>query len=304
MKLTFIDINKSLCQKVKKLFKETENKTWFILDVFNWDVFEYKKLNPDFKICTASNPNFSMWWWLDKSISENYPYEVKNLKEFIWTENLFPIVTVDNNITSSKPIIKRALAWIFAYRYRFDFILTWIWTAIWWLSELDFIDELISFLSADLSSANLRSTNLRSTNLSYADLRYANLSYASLSSANLKNIIINELTINFCLGCPEEWDFIGWKQCMDNTIVKLLIPAKAKRSSATTRKCRASYVKVLNIYNRDWEEIKETSSRYNNEVKYKLWKITRCDKREKDRWIECAWWIHFFITRMEAEQYN
>jgi hypothetical protein len=31
-------------------------------------------------------------------------------------------------------------------------------------------------------------------------------------------------------------------------------------------------------------------------------KITKPTSREEDRWIECGWGIHFFITKREAEQ--
>jgi len=169
---------------------------------------------------------------------------------------------------------------------------------------------------ADLSSANLSSANLHSANLSYADLSSANLSSANLRSANLssanlssaKNIdtvYYNAQTAHFALGCPEEGDFIGWKKCLNGSIVKLLIPANAKRSSATTRKCRASKAKILAIFDKDGKKIKETTSIYDNTFIYKVGKIVKpTEKFEKDRWVECGAGIHFFITRIEAELYN
>jgi len=363
MELTFVDKNKSLVKKVKELFESVENKTSFTLDTYCWDVFEYKKKNTDFKICTASNPSFSMGGGLDWAIKKKYPEECNNLKEFVVTNNLFPLITVDSNIKTDRQIIRRCLAGIFAYRYKYNLILTGIGTAIGWLYENILLEELKRFLSADLSSANLisanlssadllsadlssanlsyadlhsadlsyadlhsanlisanlssadlRSANLSSANLSYADLHSANLrsanlisanlSYANLSYAKIKDVNINELTINFMLNCPEEWDFIWRKKCRDNCIVKLLIPAKALRSSATTRKCRASYVKTLEIREGNWKKIKKAMSSYTMDVSYTVWKITKCDKREKDRWIECWWGIHFFLTREEAKQY-
>jgi hypothetical protein len=119
-----------------------------------------------------------------------------------------------------------------------------------------------------------------------------------LRSAKITNIIQNQLTCNFNLNCPEEWDFIWWKKCRDWIVVKLLIPAKAKRSSATSRKCRASYVKTLEII--WWDKI--AYSAYKGTVTYKVWKITKCDKREKDRRVECWGGIHFFLTKNEAEK--
>jgi hypothetical protein len=43
-------------------------------------------------------------------LAQAYPTQVKELKEFIATEDLFPLVTVDNNIKSNKLIIRRSLA--------------------------------------------------------------------------------------------------------------------------------------------------------------------------------------------------
>lgn len=278
MKIVFVDKNKWLVEKVRELFEKLWDWNWMEFSTHCWDVFDYKKKNPDFKLCTASNPKFSMWGGLDFAIKKNYPNECDNLKEFVWTDNLFPIITVDDNIESSRSIIKRALAWIYAYRDKFNFIITGIGTAIWWLDESILLEELV---------------NLRSADLSYADLSYANLT----------KTISNEMTANFNINCPEEWDFIGWKKCRDWCIVKLLIPAKSKRSSATSRKCRAEFVKTLEIRDKKWKKIKEAISNHTKEVKYTVGKITKCDVWEDDRWIECAWGIHFFITRWEAEQW-
>jgi hypothetical protein len=104
--------------------------------------------------------------------------------------------------------------------------------------------------------------------------------------------------------CPEEGDFIWRKKTKNNTICKLLIPSDAKRSSATSRKCRAEYVKTLHIYSSSWEDLSETTSCRDSNVIYKVWEITKCDTRDEDRRNECSWWIHFFITRLEAEQYD
>lgn len=287
-KIVFIDKNEQLVKKVQALFDKLWNWNWMEFYTHCRDVFEFKKKNPDYKLCTASNPNFTMWWWLDAQIKKHYPNECNNLKEFVWTDNLFPIITVDKDIKSSGSIIKRALAGIFAYRHKFNFILTGIGTSIGWLDESILLKEF----------ANLRSANLRS-----ADLRSSDLCSADLSSTKIKNVITNEFTANFMLNCPEEWDFIWRKKGSDWEIIKLLIPAKSKRSSATSRKCRAEYVKTLEI-TKDWKKIKECLSKYDKKTKYVVWKITKCNKREEDRWIECWHWIHFFITKNEAEQRN
>ena len=169
---------------------------------------------------------------------------------------------------------------------------------------------------ANLSGANLRSANLRSANLSGAnlygadlygadlygaDLYGADLRSANLSGANLSGAKNAELVIARTLIVPESGQFVGWKKCRDGVIVKLGIPSSAKRSNASGRKCRAEYAKVLEIFGSDG---KTAVSSHDSNFVYKLGKIARPDKWEEDRWQECAGGIHFFITRIEAENYS
>jgi len=154
----------------------------------------------------------------------------------------------------------------------------------------------------DSSSSNLSYADLSSADLSYANLRYADLSNSNLSNSNLEKVIYNELTANFALNCPEEGAFIGWKKA-NGAIVKLLISEKAKRSSATTRKCRCSEAKVLEII-KDKKKLKEIASSYDPKFIYKVGKIVKVKDYDKDRWNECTTGIHFFITREEAEQWK
>ena len=78
----------------------------------------------------------------------------------------------------------------------------------------------------------------------------------------------------------------------------MLIPADAKRSSATTRKCRAEFVDVLEIFGAE-----EGVSNYNSTMVYRKNERVICDEWDNDRWNECAGGIHFFLTRQEAEVY-
>ena len=147
--------------------------------------------------------------------------------------------------------------------------------------------------------ANLRDANLRNANLGGANLRDADLRNATLRDANLINADNKEKAVMYNLQCPEEGSFIAWKSCKNNVIVKLLIPEDAKRLSATSRKCRASKAVVLEIYGAE-----KAYSKYDNDFVYEKGKIiepksTFCE----DRWDECASGIHFFITRIEAENY-
>jgi len=131
-----------------------------------------------------------------------------------------------------------------------------------------------------------------------ADFRGANL-----RGADLYYVKCNEVTSFYAMQCPEEGSFIGWKKASKN-IVKLLIPSNAKRSSATSRKCRASKAEVIAIYDKNGNEIQECFSSYTNNVIYKVGETVYPDKYDENRWNECSNGIHFFITRQEAENYN
>ena len=163
---------------------------------------------------------------------------------------------------------------------------------------------------ANLLNADLSGVDLSRANLSGADLRGANLSGANLLNADLSGVDLSGAkNIPYIpMVCPEEGDFIGWKKAegnKDKVIVKLHIPSDAKRSSATTRKCRCSKAEVIAIYNLDGTEAGETTchSDYYNSFIYEVGKIVEVTDFNEDRWKECAKGIHFFISRQEAIDY-
>lgn len=163
---------------------------------------------------------------------------------------------------------------------------------------------------ADLRGADLDCADLRNADLSYADLRVANLRGANLCSANLTGAKLDDVEYNhrtgfFALQCPEEGSFIGYKKAC-NHIVKLKILPYAKRSSATTRKCRCSSAKVLSITTLDGKDdgVQTVSSDYDNSFEYHVGEIVRVDNFDDNRWRECSTGIHFFMTRDEAVRYS
>ena len=155
---------------------------------------------------------------------------------------------------------------------------------------------------ADLRGANLRGADLWGANLWGTDLRGANLWGANLRGTDLrgaKNIPFIPLV------CPEKGEFIAFKKC-SGYIVELLIPADAKRCSATTRKCRASYAKVLSITTLAGEPVNTdsvTNSEYSPNIVYKVGEFVYPDEFDDNRWNECSHGIHFFINRQEAVEY-
>ena len=158
---------------------------------------------------------------------------------------------------------------------------------------------------ADLRGAYLCGANLRSADLRDANLRSANLFNADLSGAkNVDEVKWNMYTIFYTLQCPETGSFIGYKKA-SGYIIELEICADAKRSSATSRKCRCSKAKVLSITNLDGSEsgLTQVRSDYSKEFVYRVGEIAEVSDFDDDRWNECAAGIHFFITRDEAVKY-
>lgn len=157
----------------------------------------------------------------------------------------------------------------------------------------------VSLRGADLSDADLRGAYLRGADLSGADLVEANLYNAYLS-----NVKADHTTAMFFPQCPDG-EFVGYKKA-GGKIVKLLIPEDAKRSSATTLKCRCSKAKVLEIQELDGSpsEVKEVRSNYNKDFIYRLGETVSVEDFDENRWNECSRGIHFFISRDAAVSYE
>ena len=153
---------------------------------------------------------------------------------------------------------------------------------------------------ADLRGANLSGADLRGANLSWADLSWANLSWADLSDA-----VGIELALAQASHLPSDGPIIGWKKLANGKIAKLQIPAEAKRSHGASRKCRASEAKVLAIFETYGKtKAKSGVSQHDSRFVYEVGKTVKpTEPFNEDRWDECASGIHFFTTRIEAENY-
>ena len=171
----------------------------------------------------------------------------------------------------------------------------------------------INLTGADLSGANLSNANLSYADLSGADLwnanlwnanlENANLWNADLTDANLKNIKTNTNTIGYHLACPEEGSFIGYKKA-NRYLIKLLIPENAKRSSATTLKCRCSEARVLDIEDiKTGLKVQAVNSSYDYQFIYRVGEIVKVEDFDDNRWNECSTGIHFFMNKDNAINY-
>ena len=154
---------------------------------------------------------------------------------------------------------------------------------------------------ADLSGANLRGAdlsgaNLRWASLSGADLSEADLSGANLSGADLSGAIIDDIAAAR-LSITPEGDIVAYKMTRQG-VVTLRIPADARRSNATGRKCRAEFAVVIGMP----QGVTEANSLHDVSFVYTLGAIVRSTEPWcENRWDECASGIHFYLTRAEAE---
>ena len=149
---------------------------------------------------------------------------------------------------------------------------------------------------AKLCDANLRGANLCGADLCDANLCDANLCGAYLCDANLRGAYLCDAYLcgaDLCgannvpfipFVCPTEGSFIGWKKA-SGKLVKLEIPEDAKRTSATTRKCRCNKAKVLKIV--DLEDMRKTfekvASSYDENFIYKVGEEVSVADFDEDR---------------------
>jgi uncharacterized protein YjbI with pentapeptide repeats len=165
---------------------------------------------------------------------------------------------------------------------------------------------------ANLGGANLRDANLRDANLSGANLSGAYLGGANLGGANLGGAYLSDANLRGAnlSGAKNaeraiaitrilpEGQLIGWKRCADGVLVKLSIPGDAKRSHAFGRKCRAEFVDVLEVIGGE-----KGIAIHDGRTKYVAGTRVTPDSFSEKWEEECANGIHFFITRLEAEEY-
>ena len=197
------------------------------------------------------------------------------------------------------------------------------------------------FIRATLTGAHFWSTNLHDSDmklseLPYADMHdadlsnvnfsYSNLPWASLNGANLYNTnwycacfymadLRNAKNIPSCVqsitSILPEGEIIGYKKAYCDLyqacLVKLRIPADAKRSNSTGRKCRCDKAIVESAEYLDGTQIDSKNiicSLYERAFTYHIGDTIRPDKFDNNRWAECSNGIHFFITKEEALSYN
>lgn len=181
----------------------------------------------------------------------------------------------------------------------------------------------MNFVRCDLINAIFEKTDLTSSLFIDCDMKCVNLRNSDLYRANLsgnKNIDTIDADIDtkfFRPQCPETGSFVAWKKVKDffsqkPYLVKLLIPEDAKRSSATSYKCRAEFAKVLGIYEESGIESAQdaifnrriVSLSSHIDTDYVVGKMVYPDSFDENRWKECSHGIHFFMNFECAKKYN
>jgi hypothetical protein len=154
------------------------------------------------------------------------------------------------------------------------------------LSDADLSD-------ANISGANLRGADLSDANISGADLSDANISGADLRGADLIGATWDYMTIG--IHAAPQGELIVYKKLAGGTISTLKVPHDAKRLWATTRKMRVSKALVLSG---------EGVSGYDPKFVYKVGEWVEVANFDDNRWIECSFGIHCFLTIEEAQEWN
>ncbi len=157
---------------------------------------------------------------------------------------------------------------------------------------------------ASFRGGNMRTASFRYCDMRECDIRGADLYGAVLEHADLAGVVSDEGTKWFRLHCPEKGAFLGYKKCVNDRLVQLLIPADAKRTSATLRSCRCSKAKVLTIKSFDYKEnFDEAWSLVDENFVYKKGQWVEVKNFNEDRWQDSTTGIHFWLSREEAKAY-
>lgn len=172
-----------------------------------------------------------------------------------------------------------------------------------------------------LPGVNLYGANLRGADLFCADLFRADLTKADLTGANLHEANLYHAMLRGAEGVPfipqhipDEGSFIAWKRAKsvmggthyDNSvIVKLLIPADAKRLNLQDGQCRASKACVLEVQALDGTPLPGTEaiSIKDGETVYRPGETIVSSDFDSDLYNDHCPGIYFYLDRQQAIRY-
>ena len=175
------------------------------------------------------------------------------------------------------------------------------------LSGSDFSNALLSkcnFEGTILRNCNFTSADLRGSSLAGADISGANMYWSMLEHVNMDGLIYDDHTQYFKMRCPEEGPFLAYKTTFDRRVVQLLIPADARRTSATNNTCRCDKAKVLTIKSIDYSQrYEEAQSLADPKFIYRVGQMVYAKNFNPDRWVDSTGGIHFCMLRDESIDY-
>ena len=171
--------------------------------------------------------------------------------------------------------------------------------------------------SANFNETNCKDTVFLSANLTEASFEGADLDGASFAQANLTdanlqdtNIVTTEFdnTVGVYPVCPEEGEFTGWTLAeeFDGTeyLLRVSVPWTARRSSGTTRRCRAEALSVDEVISLDTEKSYGFPYPYitlkNRDFKLRLGETSTDENFEVDRFKVSSTDLYFWISKEEA----
>ena len=161
-----------------------------------------------------------------------------------------------------------------------------------------------SLHGVNFKNANMKTASFRGCDLADSNIEGANLFGAVLERADIHGVRSNEQTRWFRMHCPKTGPILGYKKCVNDRLVQLLIPADAKRTSATLPSCRCNKAKVLTIKNFDsTEEYEEAWSLVDENFVYRKGEWVEVKDFNEDRWFDSTTGIHFWMSRDDAIGY-
>jgi hypothetical protein len=155
-----------------------------------------------------------------------------------------------------------------------------------------------------LTNSDASCAVFRGIDFTGADFSGSNFFCAALEGAILDGVKDDENTRFFRLPCPESGAFLGWKIGANRRLIRLLIPADARRTAATGYACRCDKAKVLSIRSEDdtvsydW-----ASATVDDKFIYRTGEWVYPHDFNPYRWVEDAPGIHFFLERQQAIDY-
>lgn len=157
---------------------------------------------------------------------------------------------------------------------------------------------------SDFRGCNLSGSDFCGSNLTDCRIEGACLYLARLEKAVLTGIRFDASTQYYAMRCPAEGAFLAYKLCFNYRLVRLLIPADAKRSSATNNACRCSKAKVLSIKSCDGKRsFTEANAFVDHNFVYRVGEVAHASGFNENRWVDSTTGIHFFMTAEEAFEY-